>query len=302
MGEGSLQGRITEVSEGSEADEQVRLGVAHDALDDALALGVAGLAEVRGEAVVGGEGDVVGRGHHGAGHDPARDTPKAVRERFLDPLEDVAKAPFDAVHDRDTGNAVRGLGGPSSHRGNSFGHDPLLGLLFGVGDFMHATGTYVDASGNVVRVATEKSHEHLVGAIGKEIAHLLSDFATPQGIQPPGFTLVQLLPGRSPFRLSGETRAILWIDVARTMYRRGYDLRHCFASGIVPGAVTAIIATTATAEAHLAARDVVAEKSPPCSSSGKPSGSRGPCSRRRVHRMNRGVETFTQNPRTCIGH
>ena len=47
---------VTEVGEGSEPDEQVPLGIAHEVLDDPLRFGVARLAEVDAEAKVGGEG------------------------------------------------------------------------------------------------------------------------------------------------------------------------------------------------------------------------------------------------------
>jgi len=50
-------------------------------LHDALRFGVAGLAEVGPEAVVGREGDVAGSGHHDVGHDAALETAHAVGEQ-----------------------------------------------------------------------------------------------------------------------------------------------------------------------------------------------------------------------------
>jgi hypothetical protein len=63
--------RCLEAGEGSQAHEEVGLGVADEVLDDALALGVRGLAEVGSEAVVGGEGDIALGGHDDVGHDAA---------------------------------------------------------------------------------------------------------------------------------------------------------------------------------------------------------------------------------------
>jgi hypothetical protein len=42
---------------------------------------------------------------------------------------------------------------PEWHRVQTFGHDPLLGLIIGVADLMRATGTYIDMKGKIVRVA-----------------------------------------------------------------------------------------------------------------------------------------------------
>ena len=72
--------RDSDVSEGPEAHEQVGLGIAHEVLDEALGLGVSGLAEVGGEAVVGREGDVARGGHDDVGHDTALQAAHAVGE------------------------------------------------------------------------------------------------------------------------------------------------------------------------------------------------------------------------------
>jgi hypothetical protein len=73
--------RIIGSVERPQPDEQVRLGIAHEVLDEALGLGIAGLAEVGAEAIMGGEGDIVGCGHHDAGHDAALEAAHAVGEQ-----------------------------------------------------------------------------------------------------------------------------------------------------------------------------------------------------------------------------
>ena len=51
-----------------------------------------------------------------------------------------AKVPYDLVDPK------RGLT-PNVHRSSSLGHDPVLGLVFGVKDIMCGTCTFIDASG-----------------------------------------------------------------------------------------------------------------------------------------------------------
>lgn len=183
----------------------------------------------------------------------------AIRERYLDPLAESAHIPADAAVDAATGYVVRGLR-PKVHRLMSFAHDPLLGFVIGIADLMNGTGTYVDKFGHIQHVATSMAHDDLVHAFGKELAHLLTDVATPAGIQPPGFTLVQLVPGTSPFRLAEGGAKVPWVDVARWMYVHHYDMRHFFVSGLTPGAVMAIILTAAVAEAQIQQRPLSMEK------------------------------------------
>jgi hypothetical protein len=142
----------------------------------------------------------------------------------------------------------------------SYGHDPILGFLFGVADLMHGTGTYIDKFGRVVTVQTSADHLDLITAFSTELRHLLSDVGTSQGIQPPLFTLLQRVPGLSPFVLKAGGEQVPWTDVARSMYANGYDLRHCFASGIVPGTVTAMITSYALLDAYPDVRTLVGAK------------------------------------------
>ncbi len=163
-----------------------------------------------------------------------------LHERFGKPLERFAKVPYDAPTTRATNDAVRGMF-PKVHRLMSPGHDPILGFVVGVGDLMDGSGTYFDEFGKVVRVATDMAPVDLSSALLKQVAHLISDVFTPAGIPAPLFSLLHLVKSESPFALVKDGPIVPWKDVARDMYRHGYDFRHSLTMGIVPAAVELII-------------------------------------------------------------
>lgn len=165
---------------------------------------------------------------------------KSLHERFGKPFEGFAKVPFDAPTTKATNDAVRGMF-PKVHRLMSPGHDPILGFLVGIADLMRGTGTYVDHLGNIVQAATNMAPADLTTALLKQVAHLLSDVFTPAGLPAPLFSLLQLVKTESPFALWKDGPQVPWTDVARDMYRNGYDLRHFLTMGIVPAAVEVII-------------------------------------------------------------
>ncbi|UEJ81826.1 hypothetical protein Bra3105_13360 [Brachybacterium halotolerans subsp. kimchii] len=164
----------------------------------------------------------------------------SIHARFLRRFEATAKVPYDAATNAATGGLVDGMR-PATHRLQSFGHDPLLGFLCGVADIMHGSGTYVDKAGTVVQVATGSDPVDLISALLMQIRHLLSDVYTPAGLPAPLFSLLQLGTVASPFALGPSGVKVPWTDVARFMYTHGYDLRHCFSMGVVPGTVELII-------------------------------------------------------------
>jgi hypothetical protein len=161
-----------------------------------------------------------------------RDNSKSVHQDYLGHLEKAAKVPYDLS----IGDAVDGLR-PKVHRLMSLGHDPVLGFVFGVKDIMDGTGTYVDKNGDLVRIDTSMSPERLTVAFLKVFLHLLSDVGTSAGVQPPFFTLLQLVKAKSPFVLGPSGERVSWTDVARYMYAHGYDLRHFATMGVVPASV-----------------------------------------------------------------
>lgn len=161
-----------------------------------------------------------------------KENSKPVYEHFLSRLEDVAKVPYDDS----VGRLVERLS-PKVHRLMSPAHDPVLGFILGVIDIISGTGTFIDKHGNLVRIDKALSPEGLIVAFLKVFLHLLSDVCTRAGIQPPFFTLLQLVKTRSPFVLGSSGETVLWTDVARYMYVHGYDLRHFATMGIVPATI-----------------------------------------------------------------
>jgi hypothetical protein len=165
-----------------------------------------------------------------------KENSKSVHDEYLGSLEKAAKVPYDAS----VGYAVEGLR-PKVHRLMSLGHDPILGFIFGIIDVMSGTGTYIDKNGDLRRLATSMNPEGLVVAFLKVFLHLLSDVFTSAGIQPPFFTLLQLVRAKSPFILGPSGERVSWTDVARYMYAHGYDLRHFATMGIIPASVEMIV-------------------------------------------------------------
>lgn len=169
-----------------------------------------------------------------------KDRATTIHTRFFKKLEHAAKVPYDASTTMATGGLVSGMR-PATHRLQSLGHDPVGGFLFGVADIMHGTGTYIDKAGKLVQVATDADPVDMITALITQVHHLLSDFYTPAGLQPPLFSLLQVGQIGSPFALGPSGVKVPWTDVARFMYVHGYDLRHFFTMGITPGVVSAII-------------------------------------------------------------
>lgn len=165
---------------------------------------------------------------------------KRIHKQFFERYEKRAKVPYDAPHTPATGGLVSGMSW-KTHRLQSLGHDPALGFFYGVADLMHGTGTYIDQAGRWVTVDTGAAPVDLITALITQVRHLLSDFYTSVGVQPPLFSLLQLGHLDSPFALDPSGVKVPWTDVARQMYKEGYDLRHFFTMGITPGLVSAII-------------------------------------------------------------
>lgn len=165
-----------------------------------------------------------------------QDNSASVHEHYLSRFESAAKVPYDLS----VGKEVDGLS-PKTHRLMSLGHDPVLGFIFGVIDIMGSTGTFIDKHGDPRRIGSSMSPETLTVAFLKVFLHLLSDVCTSAGIQPPFFTLLQLVKAKSPFVLGPSGEKVSWTNVARYMYAHGYDLRHFATMGIVPASVEMIV-------------------------------------------------------------
>ncbi len=112
--------------------------------------------------------------------------------------------------------------GPKTHRLQTFGHDPLLGLIMGTIDIMRGGLTAVSEGGKVLAFpGTGVPDYNPLTAFVWQVMHLLSDGFTRMGLPVPGWSLLQL------FQLGsfGEKERTV-ADLARFMYLKGYDSRH----------------------------------------------------------------------------
>jgi hypothetical protein len=124
-----------------------------------------------------------------------------------------------------------------SHRLRSFGHDPFIGLVVGVFDIMRGGMTHIDKAG-VIRTdsGSAEAVTNPFAAVIYHLGHILSDAFTPRGLPPPGWgLLLKLQAVPTPF---GD-RSIA--EIAKIMYRDGYDSRHFLAMGTVPAAIESVL-------------------------------------------------------------
>ena len=156
--------------------------------------------------------------------------------RLTTAAEKWAKVPYDVVIPKE------GLT-PNVHRLASLGHDPLLGLVFGVGDILSGTCTFIDKSGRwrVIGNPRHGGSSNPLEALVRVIGHGFSDVFTAQGLPPPFMASFQLISAKSGFTLreGGDTVSVR--DVMRYMYANGYDLRHFMTTKISPAIAEAIL-------------------------------------------------------------
>ena len=150
--------------------------------------------------------------------------------------EGWAEVPYDVVSPK------LGLT-PNVHRLASLGHDPLLGLVFGVGDTLSGTCTFVDKSGGW-RVIDHPGHggaRNPLAALVRVVVHGFSDVFTSQGVPPPFMAPFQLVGASSGITLRKGGDPVAVRDVARYMYANGYDLRHFMTAAISPAIAEIIL-------------------------------------------------------------
>lgn len=158
--------------------------------------------------------------------------------RFAKELEAICKVPYDAV----TNGGLGGLTG-KTHRLQTLGHDPLLGLVFGVLDILRGTitGFSYDKLTHLHTLRSiplgQEQSVSLIHAFLLQLGHLVSDVGTPMGLQPPFFTLFQGLNVASPFSPKHRTIG----EIARWMYLNGYDFRHFLTTGVTPAVVELVL-------------------------------------------------------------
>ena len=153
-------------------------------------------------------------------------------------LEESAKVPYDPSMNVDNqGNPITdvyvdGLT-PYFHRLVSLGHDPFLGLIFGVLDVLRGTLTTIDRKGKIVRQLTPPPYSNrietdIIEAIKKVIRHMKSDVNTSMGLPVPMMALFSLFQ----FGKIGEQEQTI-AEIVQGMYFDGYDFIH-FCSMSIP--------------------------------------------------------------------
>lgn len=111
---------------------------------------------------------------------------------------------------------------PRSHRLQTPGHDPLIGLILGTIDILRGGLTAIGSNGQGIYLSNQATPVlNPVIALGLEIGHLLSDVATEMGLPSPGWSLTKVLQFGS-FGSKDRMAA----ELARFMYLNGYDTRH----------------------------------------------------------------------------
>lgn len=150
----------------------------------------------------------------------------------------VSKVSFDAQDNRHTTEYVTVLSA-YYHRLLSLGHDPILGLIFGVYDILNGKMTTIDKTGKIVSQVMEyyadRKESDIFAAIAKQIIHFKSDITTSMGLPAPLMALFNLLQ----FGSIGEEEQTI-AEIVQGMYYEGYDFIH-FCSMSIPTMIIEVI-------------------------------------------------------------
>ncbi len=139
-------------------------------------------------------------------------------------LESVAKVPYDKT-------------GGADHRFDTFGHDPVLGMIFGLIDIMRGTSTSIK-NGHII-IEKVGAGVNPLEALIKQFLHLCSDVFTPKGLPVPFASIFKLLDVGEFKRPNGKTATTS--QLAKWMYANGYDLRHFITMSITPASIEIIL-------------------------------------------------------------
>ncbi len=158
-------------------------------------------------------------------------------------LAGVAKVPYDQVANVD----LSGFN-PHAHRVQTFGHDPLLGWVYGTMDILRGSLTGVSRSGVVKTLDMGMpAADTLPVALAIQAMHLVSDIVTPAGLQLPGWSAL-LTIDKSVF---GSEHTVS--ELSRLMYVRGYDTWH------LPTLAVPVLGIEAVLRGYLGLRQVIDE-------------------------------------------
>lgn len=150
----------------------------------------------------------------------------------------LSKVPYDAQDNRYTIEYVEGLSA-YYHRLLSLGHDPLLGLIFGILDIMTGRMTTIDKTGKIVSQVmenyAERKESDVFAAITKQIIHFKSDITTSMGLPAPLMGLFNLLQFGS---IGDEDQTIA--EIVQGMYYEGFDFIH-FCTQSIPVMIVEVV-------------------------------------------------------------
>lgn len=150
----------------------------------------------------------------------------------------ISKVPYDAQDNRNTNVRVEGLS-TYYHRLLTLGHDPFLGLLFGVLDILNGTMTSIDRNGKVVsqviKEYSDRKEDDVFKAIAKQIVHFKSDVTTSMGLPAPFMSVFNLFQFGN---IGKEEQTIA--EIVQGMYYEGYDFIH-FCSSSIPTMLIEVI-------------------------------------------------------------
>lgn len=149
------------------------------------------------------------------------------------------KVCYDAANNSNTSEFVEGLSA-YYHRLLSLGHDPILGLFFGVRDIMNGTFTSIDKLGNIIiqpapNKNTIKKGIQVIDAVKMVLGHFKTDVTTSMGLPAPFMALFNFCQ----FGSIGEYDQTI-AEVVQGMYYEGYDVIH-FTASTVPVLINEII-------------------------------------------------------------
>lgn len=168
-------------------------------------------------------------------------------------LERCFPVPYDAAHSGGLTFPVSGLG-PRTHRFQSFGHDPVLGFLFGTLDILSGSMTAIDSAGKLILQKTNDVAPglSLFEALGRQLGHLKSDVGTRAGLPAPLMPLLQFLQVGS----MGEKGRTIG-EVVRLMYVQGYDFGHFLAMSVCPLIIESLVRLSYAAKRLTEGHDIL---------------------------------------------
>ena len=143
---------------------------------------------------------------------------------------------FKTSYDKVVGVEIEGFN-PRTHRLQTFGHDPLVGLVIGSIDIMRGGLSAISRSGDLELISgTGQMTYNPLKAIVWQIMHILSDAPTKMGVPVPGWTVLQMFNVGS---FGDKERTVG--ELARFMYLKGYDSRHFLTMAVSTAAAEIVL-------------------------------------------------------------